>query len=635
VVAAASREGEGEGEALDLSPILAEAVLEMASLLRQQSRGIKQSALEALDIVVQCQGVKAMDAALFDSVLKELGGIIVDSDLHISHLSLRASMSILKVCPSSGPSVKAHVLPPALVLSTSPLLQDNLTLQSLLSLLEQLVISKAIPFEELLSSLRGRLSDEGNEKGGGGAGVHGGSKQAVSNLAKCIAAITAAAPTPDREALIADLLGTLESWDDASSPEEAQRIRLALLASGDLGKLVDLSVSEGVAQRLQVVYLSLFESNSDDVKHAAAYALGRSAAGSRAIFLPAILDGLEQNREKKQYLLLSALRELIHVHLHEGKGDISDSAPLILPHLFKHCGDREEGVRTMVAECLGSLTCLQPAEILPQLRDLVAQHSGKKSPQDDGEAADSNEDPETKKDALICWTIAIAVKFAIAGHADPMQLSPFMPAFLVLLKENDLSVKNTALLMVYSAVHHSPQLVAGLMQEHILPSLHELAQLNLKRVVDLGPFKHHVDDALPLRKAALSIFSTCLEKCPGCLDIPAFMPILAKALADVEDIQLQAHQIVISMCFRHPNPIVNAVEKFVEPLEKTINKKKGQKTGTELERVNEWIKSGLRVMISLSQVDGVMDCRKFADFLDRTRKNMKFHPMLKLIDEER
>mmetsp|Transcript_5949 Transcript_5949/g.17173 ORF Transcript_5949/g.17173 Transcript_5949/m.17173 type:complete len:1341 (-) Transcript_5949:574-4596(-) len=653
VIGAASQ-GETEekegGGGLDLSPILADAVLELASLLRQQSRGIKQSALEALVIVVRCQGSAVMDAAMFDSVLKELGAIIVDSDLHISHLSLRASMSVLQVCPASGPSVKAHVLPSALVLSTSPLLQD-LALDSLLSLLRQLVLSDAVDFADLLSSLRGRLS-AGDEKGGrssaasagapsaaASAAAHGGSKQAVTNLAKCVATIAAATTPENREAVVADLLSTLESGSATAGEGNAQRIQLALLTSGDLGRMVDLSATEGTADRLQRIYVSSFDSSSDDVRHAAAYALGRASVGAMPVFLPAILNALEENREKKQYLLLSALRELIHCHQIEGEGGggeaagdgVSSSVPLILPHLFKHCGDKEEGVRTMVAECLGSLTCLQPDVILPQLRDLVQKHSGKPAAQ----LEEEGESEETRKDALVCWTVAISVKFAIAGKADPAQLSPFMPSFLVLLQEDDLSVKNTALLMVYSAVHHSPHLVAGLMQEHILPSLYEVAILNLKRVVDLGPFKHTVDDAIPLRKAALSIFSTCLEKCPGCLDVPAFMPILAKALADVEDVQLQAHQIVISMCVRHPVPIAAAVETFVEPLEKTCNKKKGQKTGTELERVNEWIKSGLRVMVSLSRVDGVMDCRKFADFVERTRKMQKFHPMLEALDEER
>jgi cullin-associated NEDD8-dissociated protein 1 len=195
-------------------------------------------------------------------------------------------------------------------------------------------------------------------------------------------------------------------------------------------------------------------------------------------------------------------------------------------------------------------------------------------------------------------------------------------------------VKNVAILMVYSAVHHAPQLVVGIMKEQILPQLYELAQLNMERKIDLGPFKHTVDDALPLRKAALSVFSTCLDKCPSSLDIPAFMPVLAKALADVEDVQLQSHQIVLTMCERHPIPLIAAADSFVGPLDKTVHKKKGQKTGTELERVYEWIKSGLRVMLAMAELDGISGARNFMDFVDRIKKSKPHQPFLAQVEDE-
>lgn len=176
-----------------------------------------------------------------------------------------------------------------------------------------------------------------------------------------------------------------------------------------------------------------------------------------------------------------------------------------------------------------------------------------------------------------------------------------MSTFVLLLQEDDLEVKNVALLMVYSAVHHTPQLVAGIMKEHILPTINELAQLNMERTVDLGPFKHKVDDALPLRKAALSIVSTCLEKCPSCIDISTFMPVLVNAMGDVEDIQLQAHQIVLSMCSRQPIPLVAAADSFVEPLDKTVHKKKGNKTGVSLRILSDSSNFNARIISSLKR----------------------------------
>lgn len=535
------------------------------------------------------------------------------------HFTSRVSVAVLKVCPASGMAVKSYVLPNTLVLSTSPLLQD-LALDSLLATLQQIVVSNVVDFHELLTMLRTRL-DNGSVVG----------KNTLGNLAKCIAVITAATSPENRLGVVSQTLSSLEGINTPSEMSELRHIQLSLLVSGDLGRTVDLSAMEGVANRLQAIYLGYFDSSSEDLKLASAYALGRAAIGAKSVFLPVIVGSLEQNSQKKQYLLLSALREFIQCYQHASGDDVQASIAMIIPHLEKHCSDKEEGVRTMVAECLGSLTCLQPAMLLPKLQDIVNSHLTIHAPE--GTVPDG--DDESKKNALACWTVATSIKLAIAGKVDPAQLATYIASFLPLLQQEELSVRIAALLMVYSAVHHMPQILSGLMKEHIMPSLYEVATFKLERKVDLGPFTHTVDDALPLRKAALSIFATCVENLPASLDIGAFMPILAKALGDVEDVQLQAYQIVCSMCVRQPTYLVAAMEGFVDPLEKTINKKAGQKTGTELERLNDWIKGALRAMVALSRLEGAMNCRKFADLCERTRMNAKFRTVMESMEDER
>lgn len=371
----------------------------------------------------------------------------------------RVSNSILKACPACGPAVKEHVSSPALVLSTSPLLQDA-ALDSTLAFFEQLVLSDAVEFQELLSLLRSRAETE--EKL---------SKLALSSLAKSIAVITAATSPEHREGVISEILSSLEGADEAMDEAATRQMILSLRASGDLGRVVDYSSMDGVAERLQAVYLGSFDSSSEEVKQAAAYALGRAAMGAQSVLLPAIVEALEKNNKKKQYLLLSALREFIQCHLQAGGDAIVPSVPVILPHLINHCVDEQESVRTMVADCMGALTCLQPAGMLVTLRDLIAEHSEIVAP--NGHVAEDDEKSATN--ALACWTALTSIKLAIAGKASPSDLAAFMPEFLKLLDVEELSVRNAALLMVYSSVHHMPQLVSGMMGDLIVPRLQEVS----------------------------------------------------------------------------------------------------------------------------------------------------------------
>jgi len=215
---------------LDLSPIMNGALGQLAQLLRQQSRGLKQTSLECLDTMVLCLGSDDdvdMDDGLFDSVLKDLGGIISDTDLHICDLSLSASNSILKARPSTGPLVKSHILPAALTLSKSPLLQ-NPALSSLLALLEELVTSKAVTFDSLCDLLVEQIIDTNGSKS---------SKQAISNLAEGIATITAVATLVKQKTFIKSTISAIKKSGDGN----AQMTQLNLLVSGNFGRKVDLS----------------------------------------------------------------------------------------------------------------------------------------------------------------------------------------------------------------------------------------------------------------------------------------------------------------------------------------------------------------------------------------------------------
>ena len=101
--------------------------------------------------------------------------------------------------------------------------------------------------------------------------------------------------------------------------------------------------------------------------------------------------------------------------------------------------------------------------------------------------------------------------------------------------------------MASIAAHHNPGMVPYYFDE-LAPVLLSCLSLKIERVVDLGPFKHRVDDGLPIRKAAIS----CIEEISGLVDhravvaqlLDGFLPKLPQLLADTDEIKLQVNQVI-------------------------------------------------------------------------------------------
>lgn len=56
--------------------------------------------------------------------------------------------------------------------------------------------------------------------------------------------------------------------------------------------------------------------------------------------------------------------------------------------------------------------------------------------------------------------------------------------------------------------------------------------------VEMGPFKHTVDDGLDVRKAAFECMYTLLDSCLDCLDIFEFLNHVEEGLKDHYDIKV-------------------------------------------------------------------------------------------------
>ena len=274
-------EGNKETTPVDLSPILADSLTDMASFLKFTSRSLKQTTLESMDIVTINHGATLADGILFSSIVKEFAPLVADSDLHVAHLALSVAVSILNVCPAAGASIKAQMLEPALVLTISSLLQDY-ALMSLVAFFKQLVVSGAVPFKELLVLLQQRLTDNV-------------SKHGIYNLAEIIAAVTAATTPENRKEVLDELLSLLSPGLTPTDAALLRKCQLELLVTGNIGRLVNLSEEGSSAEQLKGIYLTYFDSTSEDLKQAAAFALGNAAVGSHSNFIPAIVSLLDDD----------------------------------------------------------------------------------------------------------------------------------------------------------------------------------------------------------------------------------------------------------------------------------------------------------------------------------------------------
>jgi cullin-associated NEDD8-dissociated protein 1 len=138
--------------------------------------------------------------------------------------------------------------------------------------------------------------------------------------------------------------------------------------------------------------VTAFQSPNEETKSAASHALGSLAVGAIHKYLPYILQQIEAQvqqlhpctswsrsdlgwpwslQTEHRYLYLQALRQLISLKALEGAGS-SDSLQgrvgNVMALLITQCDAEEEGVRSMVSECLGRLALIAPAAVLPQLQ---------------------------------------------------------------------------------------------------------------------------------------------------------------------------------------------------------------------------------------------------------------------------
>ncbi|KAJ3353748.1 Cullin-associated NEDD8-dissociated protein 1 [Entophlyctis luteolus] len=560
---------------LDISPILDSTMVpELASFLRKSNRPLRLSTLASLNSIVTKFGKKISptNAVL---VLNEVQNLVLDVDMNIFLSAVELAVAVMSV---DDAALKESALSAAKGSVSKNLVQTCVDAP-------HLVGSGTAGLDALTDYWKTLVRI-------GGPSIFDETVALLLKPSKTSYAIAQSIAT-----LIVETKSTaaIDAYvkDVQSATMMEEKSLLALYVIGVIGRTINLSTDY---PELHVLLIDIFDSPSDDMKQAAAFALGNIALGNLDFYIPIIIQNLRET-SKRRYIVFIALKEAIS-RSSIGKqassplGGIPAPSPLtpfakdlwaILFESTEHA--REEGTRTVIAECLGKLLVSNTQHYLPQL---VA---GLQSPA-----------------SVVRATVVMAIRHTFTDVASTTELDEtlieaILP-FLRLLEDPDLSVRHVALTTLNSAAHNKPYLISKSLPE-LLPLLYNetVPKSELIHTVVMGPFKHRVDDGLEARKSAFECMHTLLEKCLATIEIFGFLDRVTAGLADLEqEIKIMNHLILQRVAFLSPVALVSRLDGMVAPLKEAIGTTpKTNAVKQEIEKINELVRSAIRTVLLVAK----------------------------------
>lgn len=580
----------------------------LSSYLSQNSRAFRQQCLDALVHLVKKYGT-FMPKDTRMQILTDIVPFITDTDLYITELCVQVADEILQTSDMAAAVVEKCV-PAVLNVCRSPLLQGG-ALDSILSFLSRVAQHRAqCPFDKLrqeLSNTSVVASAQAQAQ-----------RHIIGNLAKGLAAIVSSSAQDVQQQTVTHLLRVIQESPSSPSPEQVQQCELALLALGETGKQMDLSSTSGFCD----VLLRQLESSQDEIRLAAALSLGYATVGAMGTLLKVVIDNVQQagstaKGQKTQYLLLTSLREVIAIGVaKKTPGDRSLSehlkphVPRVLPILSQYADSPEESVRNVVSESFGHLLMVDQDTVLAALVPLL-----------------STKDNETWK---VRAAAVSAIRFAAAKQCLASTIFPLKDALLACLGDEELQVRKSALHSVNVVCRSSScDEILRPHTEMIFERLKEDSKQKpeLIREVDLGPFKHKVDDGLPLRKIAYLVATSMLAAYPEQVASPSLIDLVLQGLADNEDVQVICCQLLQDLCswsfalFR----IIGRIGDLVEPFDRCIMRCiKQVQAKQQVGRAMDMLRLYARTLKVVEPIAEANQHKAFVDFMVRIMKDAVF-----------
>ena len=178
-----------------------------------------------------------------------------------------------------------------------------------------------------------------------------------------------------------------------------------------------------------------------------------------------------------------------------------------------------------------------------------------------------------------------------------------------MLNEPHLENRRLALMTFNSAMHNKPDI--------ILPALDQLLPLAMKetvikpeliREVQMGPFKHKVDDGLEIRKSAYETLYALLEKAFARLspiEVSDFFDRVVAGITDEHDIRVLCNLMLTKLIIIAPDQVHSRLESVAENFRTVLLVKlKDNAVKQEIEKNQEGVKGVLKVSAYLNKQMG-------------------------------
>lgn len=360
-----------------------------------------------------------------------------------------------------------------------------------------------------------------------------------------------------------------------TAPDEKRKC-LALVVLGEAA--LRLGSQSPLDPQLFIRYFSV---KSEQVPLAAAVALGRAGAGNVSKYLPVILSTMGQP-SSPQYLLLHSIKEILQ---QEGtETEMIPFASTLWQNLV--AASQAEDNKAIGAECIGRLAIIDPKTYLPQLQQFL------------------NDRKSSVRGMVIS---ALRYTLADTDEAYDEYLKPIVVPMLVqMLEEPDLENRRLALTTFNSAMHNKPHIIIPALDQ-LLPFAMRETEIKpeLIREVQMGPFKHKVDDGLEIRKSAYETLYALLETAFSKLsatDVADCYDRIVAGISDEHDIRVLCNLMLTKLMVLAPEQTQSRLETIVHNFRAVISvKPKENAVKQEIEKIHEGSKGVLKVSVLLNK----------------------------------